>query len=60
MESDFLFYNMMVERFLEYIAVEKRYSPHTLTSYRKDLQDFSSFLLQTEAHQDLVQADKKS
>lgn len=49
----------MVERFLEYITVEKRYSPHTLTSYRKDLQDFSSFLLQTEAHLDLVKADKK-
>ena len=49
----------MVERFLEYITVEKRYSPHTLTSYRKDLEDFSSFLLQTEAHQDLVNADKK-
>lgn len=49
----------MVERFLEYIAVEKRYSPHTLTSYRKDLEDFSLFLLQTEAHQDLEKADKK-
>lgn len=54
-----MFYNMMVDRFLEYITVEKRYSPHTLTSYRKDLGDFSSFLLQTEAHQDLVKADKK-
>ena len=49
----------MVERFLEYITVEKRYSPHTLTSYRKDMEDFSSFLLQTEAHQDLVKADKR-
>lgn len=49
----------MLERFLEYIAVEKRYSPHTLTSYRKDLEDFSSFLLKTEAHQDLTAVDKK-
>ncbi|UFK99005.1 tyrosine-type recombinase/integrase [Kaistella faecalis] len=49
----------MVERFLEYIAVEKRYSPHTLTSYRKDLEDFSTFLLYTEGHENLAQADKK-
>ena len=59
MESDFLFYTIMLERFLEYIAVEKRYSPNTLISYRKDLEGFSLFLLETEAHQDLVKVDKK-
>ena len=59
MESDFLFYTIVLERFLEYIAVEKRYSPNTLISYRKDLEDFSLFLLETEAHQDLVKVDKK-
>ena len=54
-----MFYTIMLERFLEYIAVEKRYSPNTLISYRKDLEDFSLFLLETEAHQDLVKVDKK-
>lgn len=49
----------MLERFLEFIAVEKRYSPHTQTSYRKDLEDFSSFLLKTESHQKLEKVDKK-
>ena len=49
----------MIERFLEYIEVEKRYSPHTVTSYRKDLADFSVFLLKTEAHQDFTKVDKK-
>ena len=49
----------MIERFLEYIEVEKRYSPHTVTSYRKDLADFSVFLLKTEAHQDFTNVDKK-
>ena len=49
----------MVDRFLEYIAVEKRYSPHTLTSYRRDLEDFSVFLLRTEAHQNYAEVDKK-
>ena len=58
MESDFLFYNML-ERFLEYITVEKRYSPHTRTSYRRDLEDFSLFLLKTEGHQNYGTVDKK-
>ena len=49
----------MIERFLEYIEVEKRYSPHTVTSYRKDLSDFSVFLLKTESHQDFTKVDKK-
>ena len=49
----------MIERFLEYIEVEKRYSPHTVTSYRKDLYDFSTFLLATESHQDFAVVDKK-
>ncbi|QOW10715.1 integrase [Kaistella flava (ex Peng et al. 2021)] len=49
----------MIERFLEYIEVEKRYSPHTVTSYRKDLSDFSVFLLKTEAHHDFTKVDKK-
>ena len=49
----------MIERFLEYIEIERRYSPHTVTSYRKDLLDFSLFLLKTEAHQDFNKVDKK-
>ncbi len=49
----------MTERFLEYIAVERRYSAHTLTSYRKDLSDFITFLLKTEAHVDVTKVDKK-
>lgn len=49
----------MIERFLEYISVEKRYSPLTIISYKKDLEDFSSFLLKTESHQNFVQVDKK-
>lgn len=49
----------MIERFLEYIEVERRYSPHTVTSYRKDLADFSVFLLRTESQQDFTKVDKK-
>lgn len=49
----------MTEKFLEYLAVEKRYSSHTLTSYRKDLEDFLLFVLDTEGYSDLSRVDKK-
>lgn len=49
----------MIERFLDYIAVEKRYSPHTITNYTKDLSDFSAFVLKTEATEDVVHVHKK-
>ncbi|KQT24782.1 integrase [Chryseobacterium sp. Leaf405] len=49
----------MLDKFLEYLQFEKRYSPHTITSYRKDLEDFSHFYLETESSEDISQADKK-
>lgn len=49
----------MLEKFLDYIAIEKRYSPHTITSYKKDLQDFADFVLKTEASDNLKTVDKK-
>lgn len=57
LESDFLF--SMIDKFLEYVAVEKRYSAHTVTSYRRDLQDFLSFVMESEGHDKLSQAGKK-
>jgi integrase/recombinase XerC len=50
---------MMLDKFLEYLEFEKRYSPHTITSYRKDLEDFSHFYLRTESSEDISKADKK-
>ncbi|UTX50916.1 tyrosine-type recombinase/integrase [Chryseobacterium sp. MA9] len=49
----------MLEKFLEYLQFEKRYSPHTVTSYKKDLEDFSYFFLRTESSDNLAKADKK-
>ena len=49
----------MIERFLDYIEVEKRYSPHTVTNYKKDLSDFSNFVLKTESSDDVVHVHKK-
>lgn len=50
---------MMLEKFLEYLQFEKRYSPHTITSYKKDLDDFLHFYLRTESSEDVTKADKK-
>lgn len=49
----------MIEKFLDYLQLEKRYSPHTITSYRRDLEDFYAFYLKTESSEDIVKADKK-
>lgn len=49
----------MVEKFLEYLEFEKRYSVHTVVSYRKDLNDFSKFYIQTEGSEDISIASKK-
>ena len=34
----------MIERFIQYIQSEKRYSEHTLAAYKRDLDQFSFFL----------------
>jgi integrase/recombinase XerC len=35
---------MFLERFIQYIKYEKRYSPHTVSAYQSDLDQFFSFL----------------
>ncbi len=49
----------MLAKFLEYLRLEKRYSSNTITSYKKDLEDFSRFYLRTEGSEELSKADKK-
>ena len=49
----------MIDEFLEYIQQEKRYSPNTITSYRKDLEDFQLFLMDREGLEDLQEVEKK-
>jgi integrase/recombinase XerC len=34
----------MIQHFLDYIAIEKKYSPRTVEAYRDDLRDFCRFL----------------
>jgi integrase/recombinase XerC len=46
----------MVESFLEYLQFEKRYSDHTLLSYRNDLRQFEEHLSRTTSNS-LIQAN---
>lgn len=39
---------MFLERFTRYLQFEKRFSPHTLTAYRKDIEQFEAFLTANE------------
>ena len=36
---------MFIERFIRYLQFEKRFSPHTVTAYRQDLNQFNDFLV---------------
>jgi len=44
----------MTEFFLKYLSSEKRYSKHTLEAYRKDLEQFSDYLITSFELDDLV------
>lgn len=35
----------MLDSFINYLNYEKRYSPHTITSYTRDIEQFNSFIL---------------
>src|SRR5690606_21000329 len=44
--------SISIETFLDYLKFEKRYSPHTITSYQNDLEQFKTFsLLQFEVEE---------
>jgi integrase/recombinase XerC len=39
---------MFIERFIRYLQFEKRFSPNTVTAYKKDLDQFSEFIISVE------------
>lgn len=45
----------MIEPFLKYLRFEKRFSPHTLTAYQKDLNQLKLYLLDTYELEDFLQ-----
>lgn len=36
---------MLISQFLDYLKLERQYSDHTITAYKKDISDFEAFLL---------------
>ncbi|PID67511.1 MAG: integrase [Flavobacteriia bacterium] len=44
---------MLIAKFIDYLKIEKGYSPHTLLAYRRDLEDFYDFIKTTFDVQDL-------
>lgn len=46
-------FNERLTDFLQYLRFEKRYSPHTLLAYQKDLEQFDSYLSQEFSMNDL-------
>ncbi|MCH8317670.1 MAG: tyrosine-type recombinase/integrase [Bacteroidetes bacterium] len=47
----------MIDSFLKYIQYEKRYSRHTITSYKTDLSQFTNYLSDVYEFSDLRKAD---
>ena len=43
----------MIDAFLEYLSLEKKYSPHTITAYKNDLFSFRDFLVSEYNQEDL-------
>lgn len=49
---------MSISKFLEHLSYEKRYSPHTLSAYKHDLESFYAHLQKNAPEKNLEQADK--
>jgi integrase/recombinase XerC len=46
----------MISSFIDYLHIERRYSPHTLTAYRGDLESFESFIKVDDSELDIQDA----
>lgn len=49
----------VVDQFLQYLRVEKRYSPHTIIAYRTDLEQFCAFEPINQDQQSLINVNSK-
>ena len=50
---------MLIEKFIEYLRVEKNYSIHTATAYKTDLNNFNDFLIQSDTKTKIENIDYK-
>lgn len=44
----------LLDSFIDYLRLEKKYSKHTLMAYKKDVEDFKKFLLKEFTQEDLL------
>ena len=51
---------MSIQSFINYLQAERKYSLHTITAYRSDLQGFSDFCFRNFKHDDLSQLDYRA
>ena len=49
-------FTAMLERFIRYIETERRYSVHTVSSYRRDVEQFSTYLINIYNVDDVLRA----
>ena len=45
---------MDIKQFLQYLRYEKRFSPHTILAYQRDLEQFSTYLKETYETEDVA------
>ena len=45
---------MLIDSFIEYISLEKKYSPHTIKAYEDDIKNFQSFCINNYNDDDLI------
>lgn len=50
---------MLIEKFIDYLRLEKNYSNHTITAYKTDLNNFSQYLIESELNIEIEHVDYK-
>ena len=50
---------MLIEKFIDYLRLEKNYSNHTITAYKTDLNNFSQYLVESELNIEIEHVDYK-
>jgi len=50
---------MLIEKFIDYLRLEKNYSNHTITAYKTDLNNFSQYLVESELNIEIENVDYK-
>lgn len=48
---------MTIERFINFLTYEKRYSDHTITAYQNDLNEFQTFIAETYSLDNLMEVE---